>query len=300
MDTTPAMVDTTAGHWPIRGGMTVYGADGDKVGKVTEVGAAYITVEQGFFVTTDYYAPTSAIAAVGDREIHLTVPRDEVVTPGLGPEAGRLGYRRLRRGRDPGRRVRRGGRARRARPTPPRPVRGDRRHPLHRRRGEHRLRLDAVRRVRAAAGDDAGHHRALRPAGRSTRRSPTSTPPGRTAGTRSWSSCRSNDRIRRTQTPDGQHTTPEPHGLAVADPPRDDRVRHRRRRRSARSSRWAPPASRSRGAAATRPSPPSPPAPSRRAAAARSTVRPAIDGQSDLAGSERHEQEPDRVEDSLP
>jgi len=81
MDTTPAM-GTTAGHWPIRGGMTVYGADGDKVGKVTEVGPAYITVEQGFFVTTDYYAPTSAIAAVGDRAIHLTVPLDEVVTQG--------------------------------------------------------------------------------------------------------------------------------------------------------------------------------------------------------------------------
>ena len=84
MDTTAALVptDTTAGHWPIRGGMTVYGADGDKVGTVTEVGPAYITVEQGFFVTTDYYAPTSAIAAVGDRAIHLTVPRDEVVTQG--------------------------------------------------------------------------------------------------------------------------------------------------------------------------------------------------------------------------
>src|SRR5215207_3878349 len=81
MDTTPAM-GTTAGHWPIRGGMTVYGADGDKVGKVTEVGPAYIMVEQGFFVTTDYYAPTSAIAAVGDREIHLTVPLDEVVHQG--------------------------------------------------------------------------------------------------------------------------------------------------------------------------------------------------------------------------
>ena len=81
MDTTAALV-TTAGHWPIRGGMTVYGADGDKVGKVTAVGAAYITIEQGFFVTTDYYAPTSAIAAVGDRTIHLTVPRYELATQG--------------------------------------------------------------------------------------------------------------------------------------------------------------------------------------------------------------------------
>ncbi len=81
MDTTTTM-DTTACHRQIRGGMTVYGADGDKVGKVTEVGPAYITVEKGFFVTTDYYAPTSAIAAVGDREIHLTVPIDEVVSQG--------------------------------------------------------------------------------------------------------------------------------------------------------------------------------------------------------------------------
>ena len=81
MDTTAAM-GTSAGHWPIRGGMTVYGADGDKVGRVTAVSPAYLTVEQGFFVTTDYYAPTSAIAAVGAREIHLTVPLDEVITQG--------------------------------------------------------------------------------------------------------------------------------------------------------------------------------------------------------------------------
>src|SRR5215213_10295770 len=65
MDTTASM-NPTDWQRPIRRGMTVYGADGAKVGTVTAVGAAYLTVEQGFFVTTDYYAPTSAIAAVGD------------------------------------------------------------------------------------------------------------------------------------------------------------------------------------------------------------------------------------------
>ena len=81
MDTTAAMIPT-AGPWQIRGGMTVYGADGDKVGTVTAVGPAYLTVEQGFFVTTDYYAPTSAISSVVDRTVHLSVATDEVVHQG--------------------------------------------------------------------------------------------------------------------------------------------------------------------------------------------------------------------------
>src|SRR5215204_5818119 len=78
MDPTTAM-DPTDRQRPIRRGMTVYGADGAKVGTVTRVGAAYLTVERGFFVTTDYDIPTGAIAAVGDRAVHLAVPRDEVV-----------------------------------------------------------------------------------------------------------------------------------------------------------------------------------------------------------------------------
>ena len=58
------------------------GADSATVGTVTEVGAAYITVEQAFFVTTDYYAPTSAISSVVDRTVHLSVATDEVVHQG--------------------------------------------------------------------------------------------------------------------------------------------------------------------------------------------------------------------------
>jgi len=66
-------------QWALREGMTVYGADGDKVGKVIEVGSTYITVEKGFFFPTDYYIPTSAVASVGDDDVYLTVTKDEAL-----------------------------------------------------------------------------------------------------------------------------------------------------------------------------------------------------------------------------
>jgi hypothetical protein len=66
-------------HWQIRHGMTVYAADGGLVGTVTAVGPAVITVAWRCVATAVYSIPTSTIAAVGGRAVHLSIPMDEVV-----------------------------------------------------------------------------------------------------------------------------------------------------------------------------------------------------------------------------
>ena len=89
MDTTASLVPT-AGHWPIRGGMTVYGADGDLVGTVTEVGPTDLTVERRCVVTT--VSDTAASASVWPRWAALSstsnagaVWRSGVLTPRARP-----------------------------------------------------------------------------------------------------------------------------------------------------------------------------------------------------------------------
>jgi uncharacterized protein (TIGR02271 family) len=74
--TTP---DTMYGQYRFREGMTVYGADGDKVGKVVAIDPAYVVVEKGFFFPTDYYIPLSAIASATEDELYLTVSKEEAL-----------------------------------------------------------------------------------------------------------------------------------------------------------------------------------------------------------------------------
>lgn len=69
-------------QFAFREGMTVYGADGDKVGKVVAVDPSYIVVEKGFFFPTDYYIPTSAINTIDDDNVYLTVSKDEALNQG--------------------------------------------------------------------------------------------------------------------------------------------------------------------------------------------------------------------------
>ena len=77
----------------LREGMTVYGADGEKVGKVVAVDPAYVVVEKGFFFPTDYYVPTSAIANATADELYLTVSKDEALNQGWDqPLAATEGY----------------------------------------------------------------------------------------------------------------------------------------------------------------------------------------------------------------
>ena len=66
----------------LREGMTVYGADGEKVGKIVAVDPGFVVVEKGFFFPTDYYIPTSAIANATEDEVYLTVAKDEALNQG--------------------------------------------------------------------------------------------------------------------------------------------------------------------------------------------------------------------------
>ena len=81
MDTTTP-VNPSVWQWLIHHGMAVSDTDGHLVGTVTEVGPTYLTVEWRYHVTAVYYIPTRAIAEVGTREVHLSIPMAEVVNEG--------------------------------------------------------------------------------------------------------------------------------------------------------------------------------------------------------------------------
>jgi uncharacterized protein (TIGR02271 family) len=83
-------MERTAQQWNIREGMEVFGADGDKVGKVIGANSQYIVVEKGFFFPTDYYIPASAIASVDDDKVYLAVTKDEALNQGWDAEP--VGY----------------------------------------------------------------------------------------------------------------------------------------------------------------------------------------------------------------
>jgi uncharacterized protein (TIGR02271 family) len=63
-------------------GADVYGADGDKVGKVSAVYPGYIVVEKGLFFPTDYYIPMSAIASYDTNRVYLSVSKDAALGRG--------------------------------------------------------------------------------------------------------------------------------------------------------------------------------------------------------------------------
>src|SRR5215217_2984571 len=72
---------TTDSHQDLVGA-EVFGADGDKVGTVSEVYPGYIVVEKGFFFPTDYYIPASAIASASAGQVYLTTTRDAALNSG--------------------------------------------------------------------------------------------------------------------------------------------------------------------------------------------------------------------------
>lgn len=59
-------------------GADVYGAEGDKIGSVEDIGSNYFTVEKGFLFTTDVYVPLSAVANITDEGIYLDVNKDAI------------------------------------------------------------------------------------------------------------------------------------------------------------------------------------------------------------------------------
>jgi hypothetical protein len=58
-------------------GATVYGSDGEKWGRVTAVGAKYLTIAEGVLGQREYHLPVSLVAAGDDERVELTVPLEE-------------------------------------------------------------------------------------------------------------------------------------------------------------------------------------------------------------------------------
>jgi uncharacterized protein (TIGR02271 family) len=79
-------MDPTIQQWNIREGTEVFGADGDKVGKVIGATQRYIVVEKGFFFPNDYYIPTSAIANSDGDKVYLSFTKDEALNQGWDTE----------------------------------------------------------------------------------------------------------------------------------------------------------------------------------------------------------------------
>jgi uncharacterized protein (TIGR02271 family) len=75
-------MDSTMQQWNIREGMDVYGADGDKVGKIIGFSDRYFVIEKGFFFPTDYYIPMSAISSIDDDKVYLAFTKDEALNQG--------------------------------------------------------------------------------------------------------------------------------------------------------------------------------------------------------------------------
>lgn len=72
----------------IRQGWDVFGAAGEKVGDVKEIGSNYLVVSRGFLFTTERYIPYSAISAVENARIYLNVTKEEIESLGWDrPEA---------------------------------------------------------------------------------------------------------------------------------------------------------------------------------------------------------------------
>jgi uncharacterized protein (TIGR02271 family) len=86
----------------IRHGWQVYGADGEKVGDVSDVQATYIVVSKGLIFTSERYVPVSAVTRVEHDRVYLDVTKDEIEARGwdTAPTSGTLtGASGERRGR---------------------------------------------------------------------------------------------------------------------------------------------------------------------------------------------------------
>src|SRR5215210_891400 len=66
----------------IKAGMTVFGSDGDKVGKIIGFEGEYFVVEKGFFFPSDHYIPTTAVASTDADGVYLTVTKDQELGEG--------------------------------------------------------------------------------------------------------------------------------------------------------------------------------------------------------------------------
>jgi uncharacterized protein (TIGR02271 family) len=60
-------------------GMSVVGADGEKVGEIDGVEQDYFIVRKGFFFPQDHYVPMTAISSYDENQVYLNVTKDEAL-----------------------------------------------------------------------------------------------------------------------------------------------------------------------------------------------------------------------------
>ena len=70
--------DTTHQHH-LQMGATVFGTDGNKIGKVKTWDDRYLVIEKGLIFSTDYFIPFSAVAGFTEEEVFLKVSKDEAL-----------------------------------------------------------------------------------------------------------------------------------------------------------------------------------------------------------------------------
>jgi uncharacterized protein (TIGR02271 family) len=74
--------DMATGYRRIEAGWSVFGRDGERIGsvaaEVAEPGVEYFVLEKGMFFPSEHYIPFSAIDAIDDDEIHLSVSKEEI------------------------------------------------------------------------------------------------------------------------------------------------------------------------------------------------------------------------------
>jgi hypothetical protein len=80
-------MDSTTTQWRFREGDTVFGSDGQKLGKVVGffpdyTNPQYLIVEKGIVFSHDYYVPVSAVANYTESDIFLDVTKDEALHKG--------------------------------------------------------------------------------------------------------------------------------------------------------------------------------------------------------------------------
>ena len=66
----------------IQEGMTVYSADGHKLGKVIRCSPGEIIIEKGFFFPKDYIVRDADVAAVSGDEVRLIINRESLAPIG--------------------------------------------------------------------------------------------------------------------------------------------------------------------------------------------------------------------------
>lgn len=61
----------------LRAGMDVFGAEGERIGAVADIGRGYFLVQDGLFTIRNMYLPMSAVAQVDETGVYLTAAKRE-------------------------------------------------------------------------------------------------------------------------------------------------------------------------------------------------------------------------------